>query len=223
MDFGQDRTDAFAVCAYDGDAILIADMADKFGECTADIFDAAIMIQMVILDIRHHRHIRGKFQERAVAFVRFRDDILALSETGISSNIAGCRPENDRRVFACFIEDLSHHGRCRGFPMCACDSDAFAPVEHSRQHVGAMEYGNAKMSRFQKLWIFFGDRRRNDNAVCALHMRRFMPDIDLCAFFSEIAQKGRVCHIGTGNALPLIEQNDGQRTHAHTADPYKME
>ena len=50
-----------------------------------------------------------------------------------------------------------------------------------------------------------------------------MPDIDLCAFFSKIAQKGRVCHIGTGNALPLIQQNDGQRTHAHTADPYEME
>ena len=107
--------------------------------------------------------------------------------------------------------------------MGTCDSDAFAPVEHGRQHVRAMEYRNAKTSRFQKLWIFFGDCRRNDNAVCALHMRRFMPDIDLCAFFSEIAQKGRVCHIGTGNALPLIQQNDGQRTHAHTADPYEME
>ena len=70
---------------------------DEFFECGFDIFNTAVMVKMIIFDIRHDCNIRLQFQKRSVTFISLGNQKFTASEFGIRAEIRRFAADYDRR------------------------------------------------------------------------------------------------------------------------------
>ena len=120
---------------------------------------AAVILQMIRINIRHHRNHRLQKQKRRIRLIRFRDQILTIAQTRIT---ACCRehPANDkRRVQPGISEDGGNQTRRRRLAVRTRDRNPETETHQFGQHLGTADDRNPQLARAQHFRIGRINRR----------------------------------------------------------------
>ena len=164
-----DVSHVLVVKAQDGVAAGL-DVFQKFAKCLANVRERAVVIEMIVLDVRDDGDVRPELQERAVTLISFGDEILALAELRVAAEDIDLAADDDRRRDARMVErDAEHRGR-RRLAVRSRHSDALRRIEERGIDVRAMEATQAKPRRLNDLGIRLRNRRRDDDGFCPMHV-----------------------------------------------------
>ena len=105
---------------------------------------AAVALHVLAVDVRDHRDRRRQLQERAIAFVRFDDHVVAAAEPRVAAEGAQPAADHRRRIEAGALEHQRHHRRRRRLAVRAGDRDAVAQPHQLGEHLGARDHRNAR-------------------------------------------------------------------------------
>ena len=124
-------------------------LLDELEERRADLGDGCVVIQVLAVDVGDHRQNRAELQERAVAFVGFDHQEIALSHARVgAAHGRGFSADHHRRIEAAGIEDRSGHGRGGGFAVAAGDGDAVFQAHQFGQQFAARDDRELQTARF---------------------------------------------------------------------------
>jgi hypothetical protein len=62
------------------------------------VLEPAVVLQMLVVDIRHHRYRRKQLQERPVAFIGLGDHQLTAAEPRVAAERAQASADDRRRI-----------------------------------------------------------------------------------------------------------------------------
>ena len=134
--------DVFVVQAQDGRAVE-RHLLNELEERGANLDDGRIVIQMLAVDVRDHRQDRAELQKRAVAFVRFHHQKIALPHARVrAAHGRGLPAHHHRWIQAGDIQHRGGHGCGGGFAMASGDRDAVFQPHQLGQQLAARNHGN---------------------------------------------------------------------------------
>lgn len=163
------------------------DLVQKLNICflkTAEI--AAVIFQMVGLNVGHNANPRMILQEGAIALVRFGDDELALPRFGVRTDIHQFAADNVSGVRPATLHHQRNHRRGRRFAVRPGNRDPAPFIQQPGEHLRAMQDRDSLLLRFDPLHVVLRQRRRVDDQVCSVHLLGRMADIDFRSFGGEL-------------------------------------
>ena len=140
---------------------------------------------------------RRKFQERAVALVGLRDQVLRLADAGIGAQGVHAPTDHDRGIEASGGQHRGDHGSRRRLAVHARDRNAVLQTHQFSQHLGAWNYRDVEFVRFDDFGILRRDRRTGDHNFRAGDVFRGMA-------FEDRWRPGRP---GAGSQMNSSDQN----------------
>ena len=144
----------------------------EFGERHAHAFKiAAVILQVIRVDIGDHRDLRIQAQEAAVAFVCFGDQPVATTEPRIGTGRQQLPADHEGGVHAAFREHTGDQRGRRGLAVGAGNRDPALEAHQLRQHFRARHHRNAMRARGQQLDVVGLDRARHHDHVGTVDMR----------------------------------------------------
>ena len=161
VEFFSDFAQIFAVVAEHGNAGFFVEIFQKNFKRRANFFNGAVVVEVVVFDIRDNGDSGLELDKRAVAFVRFGNDVFALAEDGAGAEVSGFAANDNRGVDAGFVQHETNHGRGGSFAVGARDGDTFSGVDEHGVNVGAVELRNFEFSRFENFGVIVRNGGRN--------------------------------------------------------------
>ena len=174
-------------------------------ERVADGVEAPVVIEMLGVDGRDDRDRRRELQERAIGFVGLGDQVLALAEPGVRAEARHPPAHDDRRIVAALGEHGSDHRGGRRLAVGARDRDAVLETHQLGQHLGAGNRRDLSLARDLDLDVVPRDRRRIDDDVGALDVRRLMADEDLRAQLGQSLDRVVALLVGAGHPVAEVQ------------------
>ena len=145
--------------AQDGQAFFRVELLDELLESGDDVFQRAVMVHMVGVDIGDDGDIRVLLEESPIAFISFGDDIGAFPQDGIAMQVIDFAADDDGRVLMTFFKDLAQHGRCRRLAVGTGYGNPLPPAHDMDQGIRAMDDRNTAAARFGQFHIGIADSR----------------------------------------------------------------
>src|SRR5437660_8881238 len=198
------------------------DLVDEGQEGRLNVFQVAIAIEVIRLDIGDNRYRRGKKQERPVAFISLEHDKLALAEPRVAADRIQNAADDYGWVESRPVENRSDHRSRRCLSMSARNRNAVFQAGKLGQHFSPCNDRNLASFGFLNFRIVGPDRRRSHHHMRAAHVFYGVARIDCCSTFFEALGDRRPAHIRAGHFVSEIEQEFSYPAHADTADPDKM-
>ena len=221
-DPGDQRLHFRVIEAHDGKAVE-RDVLDEAHEGVAQRVEGAVMVEMLGIDVGHHRDGRGQAQERAVRFVGLHHHPVAFAQPRVGAVGVDDAAIDDGRIEPAGVEHGGDHRRRRGLAVRAADRDRPFEPHQLAQHLGATHHRQLAGPRRQHLGIVLLDRTRHDHDLGAGDIVGAVADRDLDA---ELGQPSRVGAVGDVAALHLVAeivQHLGDAGHADAADADEMD
>ena len=100
-----------------------------------DVLEAAVVLEVVGLDVRDHGDLGAQLVEGAVVLVRLDDEELAVAVLGVRGDVPQDAADDDGRIEAGVFEDRGDHRGGRGLAVRAGDADAALLVDDRRQQI----------------------------------------------------------------------------------------
>ena len=135
---------------------------------------------MFEIDVGNDRIFWREFQERSVAFIRFRDEIFPLTQTGL----VACGATGDhaadggRRLQPRLDEHVGDHRSGGRLAVGAGDGDRGLPLHQLDEKLGPLQDGDFLLARLLKFGIILRDRRGEDHEVRAADIFSRVTDRD---------------------------------------------
>ena len=194
-------------------------------EGLVDVLLCAVMVQMVIFDVRDDGNAGTELQEGAVAFVGLRHDPGAGAIPRVAAQGTHVAADDDGRVQPGFRRDDGNHGARRRFAVCAGDGHTLrlVIVQQFRQDIAAVQDRNAFGPCGLQFRIVRMDGAGNDDGVGAVDLRRVVPHEDHGPRCCELGRHMACVEVRTGHLEPALHQDISQSTHAGTTDTYKVD
>ena len=187
-------------------------------------FDARVMIQMLAVDVGHDREDGRKLQKRAVAFVRFHDQKIALADARVrSAHGRDFAADHHRGVHARMAQDGRDHRSGGGLAVTARDRDAVFQAHQFGEQFAARDHGNLQAARFLHFGIRFLDGGTDHQRLRAGHVLRIVAFVDGCAELRQAVGRGRKLQIRAGDRVTQIQQHFGDTAHPDSADPREVQ
>ena len=140
--------DVFVVQAQDGRAVE-RHLLDELEERGANLDDGRIVIQMLAVDVGDHGQDRAELQKRAVAFVGFHHQEIALAHARVgAAHGRGLPAHHHGGIEPGDIQHRGGHRRGGGFAVAAGDRDAVLQPHQLGQQFAARNHGNQQAARF---------------------------------------------------------------------------
>ena len=179
---------------------------------------AAVVIQMVIVDVQHNGQVRGQFQEGLGKFTGLNYDIVALASLAVAIDQRKLAADDGRRVAACQLQRSGDHGSGGGFSVSAGDADAlFVQAAHVTQQNAALDGGDAVGGSGIQLHVIFGNGGRVDHHVGADHIIGAVTQADLDTHLTLVADDTAIQHIAAGDLVAFCGKDLDERIHAAAA------
>ncbi len=165
-----------------------------------------------------------ELKEGIDVLARLADDDIRLSGAPVPADQRELSPDDGGRVLPGFQKNLRDHRGGRGFAVCSGDGDGLREMpRHHAEHHGPLHHGDSLVARRDQLRIILLDRRGVDDQLRALHVFGPLPHEDGDAVASDSGEGVGLAGIGTGQPVPFMQQDFGDRAHAGPADPHKMD
>ena len=189
---------------------------DVLLEGAQDIVEIPIDVEMIGLDIEHHRDGRIEREKRAIVFVGF-DHIGLAAEPKIPGPPLDAAAHHTGRFTSRRRERFGgHHGR-RGLAVGAGDTDQRATADGISQRLGAPDQRDAGSACGVHFRMRRGDRRRIHHGPRTGHERGIVRGHG-DAIARQIRCAGGI-RVGALNADAAAGEQFSERTHAGTGDP----
>ena len=124
---------------------------------------AAVVFEVVGVNVGDDRHHRLQMEEGGVGFVRFRHQILPVAEAGVAACGGEHAADDKGRVESGIGENRGNQAGSGGLAVGSGDGDAEAEAHQLRQHLGAADDRNAQLARAQHFRVFRVNCRRGDD------------------------------------------------------------
>ncbi len=122
-----------------------------------EVVEVAVVVEMVGLDVGHHRDLRIELQERAVALVGLDDDPLAGVPHRVGADLVDVTPDEKARVQPGFDQDQGQHRGGRGLAVGPGHGDAATARGDGGQGLGPAEHHQAPSAALDDLGVCVGD------------------------------------------------------------------
>src|SRR4030095_8930337 len=152
------------VDAEDGSAIEW-DLVDKGQERGLDVFQVAVLIEVVRFDIGYNRNGGREQQERAVAFVCFENNEVTFTKTSVAPHGVQQSTNDDGRIVSRTIQHGRNHRSGCCLPVRSSHRDGVLQPLQFGQHLGSRDHGNLPALRFFDFRIVGANSGRSDNNV----------------------------------------------------------
>ena len=191
----------------------------EFGEGFLHLREvAAVVLEMVGVDVGDHRDRGIQAQERAVAFVGFGDQPLAAAEARVRARGEQLAADDEGRVHPAFAQHAGGQRRRGRLAVRAGHRDAAAEAHEFGEHLGARHDRNALRARFHQFRIVLADRAGHDDAIGVEHVRRAVAAMHLRAELREATRDRVVRVVGARHLVAERAQHFGDAAHADAAD-----
>ncbi len=222
------RHDARSSPSRDGAQVRIVDAehrragrGDRLGESLESLHEAvevAIALQVLLVDVRHHCHLRSQQQERPVAFVRLRHQQRPRAHARVAAEGRESSANHHRRIEPRPIQHQPHHRRRGGLAVRAADRDALSRRHQIRQELPAEQHRNPAPLRLGNLRVRRAHRRRAHDRVNPAHVARRVSLVEHEPQRLEVRRHRRRLHVRAAHLHALPQQDLGERAHAASAD-----
>ena len=129
---------------------------------------AAVVIQMVVVDVQHNGQVGGQLQEGLGKLAGLDYDIVALAGLAVAVDEGQLAADDGRRVAACQLQRSGDHGSGGGLAVGAGDADALlVQAAHIAQQHAALDGGDAVGGSGIQLHVILGNGGRVHHHVGA--------------------------------------------------------
>ena len=181
------------------------------------------MVQVLAVDVGHHRDGREQVAERAVGFVGLGDQDLAAAEARVRAEGARLAADHRGRIQRGLGQDHRDHRRGRRLAVAARDRDAFLDAHQLAQHLGARDDRDVARARGGDLRVVGAHRARHDDDVGARDVLGAVADADAGAQRGQAARHVAVAQVRAGDRVAEVQQHLGDPRHADAADADEMD
>ena len=179
---------------------------------------AAVVVQMVVVDVQHHRQVRGELEEGLGELAGLNDDVIALAGLAVAVDQGQLAADDGRGIAAGQLQCGGDHRSSGGLAVGAGHADALlVQTAHIAQQHAALDGGDAVGGSGTQLHVVLGDG-------CGIHHHVHTDDVvgavaqaDLHAHLPFVADDAAVQHITAGDLVTLGGQDLDQRIHAAAA------
>ena len=208
------------VAVADGQTVRLRQQGQKLAEGLLNIVNILIKIQMIFLDIRHHRHRGPQVQEAGVELAGLSQKSMAFADAGAAADEVQIAPDMNGGILAALHQHLTEHGRGGGLAVGSAHADSgFIAFHQLAQQRGPFDGGNAKPLRFHPLRVVGQDGHGIDHQIGPVNVFRpvanghgnvqFLPQVPGSVGFQIVR---------AGQPVSLFQQHLGQAAHAGAAD-----
>ena len=179
---------------------------------------AAVIIQVVIVDVQHHREVGGQLEERLCKLAGLNDDVVALAGLAVAVDEGQLAADDRGGIPARQLQRRGDHGSGRGLAVGTGNADAL-PVQaaHVAQQHAALNGGDAVGGSSVQLHVVLCNGGGVHHHVHADHIVRTVAQRDLDSHLPLRADDAAVQHIAARDLIALGGQDLDQRVHAAAA------
>ena len=213
----QDPADLPIVHAQDRGAVE-RHAVGELHERLANLFDSGVVLEVLAVDVRHHRHRRRQAQEGAIALVRLGDQEAAKPQSSVRAERSQPPADHDRRIEAAARQDRRDERGGGGLAVSAADRDAVLHTHQLGEHVRPCDHRHAGRAGRHHLGVVRVDRGREDDHLGPLHVGRCMPDEHASAEARDSLRGLGRLEVAARDLVAHGEQHLGDPRHAGAAD-----
>ncbi len=180
-------------------------------------------IQMVGLDIGHHRDIGGVLQQRTVTLVGLGDEDPATAVVGVGAGLPQVAADGEGRVESAVLQGDDQHRGGGGLPVRPGDQKGAHARHQLRQHRGAQDHRDRPPAGLDQFRVGLGDGgmggdHRGRAARQQVEIRRVVADGDLRSASPQGSHSARLLGIGPRDLRTPIQQDSRDTRHPGAAD-----
>ena len=139
--------------AADNDGSILAHELHELDERSLDLFERAIVIKMISLNVGNNHHIGVEIQKRAVGFIGLAYKILARAIATVGVIALDDTSDQEAGVKTHAVEHRGAHGRRSRLAMGARNGNRCMAMAQGRKHLCAGPNGNTQFTSTNQLGI----------------------------------------------------------------------
>src|SRR5437588_10010773 len=187
-----------------------------------DVVEAAVVLEVIGLDIRDNGDLRPQLVEGAVVLVRLDDDDVALAVLGVRGDVLQDAADDDGRIEAGIFENGGDHGRSRGLAVCPGNADAALFIDDRREQILAADDLDALLAPGVDLGVRTFDGGSDDDRIDAGQVRGVMSDADVDSAAGQKRHDFGRFEIASGDGFAASLQDLCNPAHSDAADANEM-
>jgi hypothetical protein len=196
------------------------DPGEELVERGGETREAAVVVEVVGLDVGDDAGFGGELEERAVALVGFDHEPFTLVVRGVGADLVEIAPDDEARPPTGGAQDQRQHRRRCRLAVTAGDGDGPVRRGQRAERVGTSQHGQAAFEGGANLGVRVGDGRRDDHRVeVRRHVLGAVTDLGVNAEEPEPFEPARLFQVGTGDAVAHPGEHGCDRAHARSPDP----
>jgi len=217
MGTGQDGFELGVVNAG-GDGAVEGHFVHEVEVGALDVGHVAVAIHVFAVEVGDDGEDGGEFEEGAVAFIGFGDEVLGGAEAGVGAEGVDASSDYDGGVKAAGGEDRGDHGGGGGFAVHAGDGDAVFEAHEFGEHFGALDDGDFAGVCFEDFWVEGTDGGAGDDNCGVADVGGCVALVDGGAEGGESIGNGSAAKVRAGDGDAEVEEDFGDTAHADSAD-----
>ena len=183
---------------------------------------ALIGVQVVPIDIGHHRDDRLQQQERSIGLVGLGHQVASLAQSGIGAKSVDQPADDKGRIHPGAGQQAGDQRGGGGLAVRAGYRDAGPEAHQFAEHFGTRHHRYATRACRQQLRIVRGDRAGAHHHVGMFDQCRIVADRNAYADLAQMIEHHRVVEIRSADIEAQIGQHFGDTAHPGAADAYEM-
>lgn len=185
---------------------------------------AAVIVQMVVVDVQHDREVGGQLQEGLRELTGLDDDVVALARLAVAVDEGQLAADDRRGVASCQLQRSGDHGSRGGLAVGTGNADALlVQAAHIAQQDAALHRRDAVGSCRIQLHIVLRNGGGVDHEVCADDIVCAVAQRDLDAHLPLGADDAAVQHVAARDVIALCGQDLDERIHSAAAAANEMD
>ena len=210
--------------AADDDGSVLARKLHELDERSLNLFERAVVIEMVGLNVGDNHHVGVEIQKRAVGLIGLAHEILARAIATVGVIALDNATDQEAGVKAHTIEHRGAHGRGGRLAMSTRNGNRRMAMAQGGKHLRARPNGNAQLASTNQLGVRLRNSR-GDNHHVGLHLVDglcLMTHVDVDAGTRKLTDITRGLKIGARHDKAALVQHEGDTAHASATNPDKV-
>ena len=181
--------------------------------------EAAVVLEMIGLDVGDDHPVSVELDERPVALVGLDDEHAPAADGSSGPEIPEVAAHDERRVEARGPQRRGEHRRGRGLAVRAGDRDRLPRRGDRGQDLGPSEHRDPPTAGLDELRVVVGNGGRVRDDVDVANVLRPMADPHLGSGRAEAVDDHRATEVGATDGVAGAEEDLGDGAHPRPADP----
>ena len=207
----------------DGQAPL-RQQVQELAEGFLNFVDIPVAVQMIRINVQHHRHGGAHLQEAAAELAGLRQEGLPLADAGGAADGVQLAADVDGGIRAPLHQDLAEHGGGGGFAVSSAHTHRLPVALHQLAQERCPLHGrDAQPLRLYPLGVVGGDGGGVHHQIRPMDVLRPMAHEHLRALVAHVTQQIPFRPVRAGHPVALVNEHLRQPRHAGAADADHMD